>query len=172
MDRRLEVIIASLTIASVVVAVLLYTVPMSANQTSSIYIFDFIVVIILAADFCIRIKGSEQKLKYLRKNWYEIPAMIPLYAFGAIEAKPLIGGALRTFRLIRLLRLLRLRVINLLRTAKHLKASGFIYFLIISSIAIIFGSLYIYIMERETPGSAIKNLGDAFLFSFTTLTAT
>jgi hypothetical protein len=71
MDRRLEVIIASLTIASVVVAVLLYTVPMSANQTSSIYIFDFIVVIILAADFCIRIKGSEQKLKYLRKNWYD-----------------------------------------------------------------------------------------------------
>jgi hypothetical protein len=55
MDRRLEVIIASLTIASVVVAVLLYTVPMSANQTSSIYIFDFIVVIILADDFCIRI---------------------------------------------------------------------------------------------------------------------
>jgi hypothetical protein len=55
MDKRLEVIIASLTIASVVVAVLLYTVPMSANQTSSIYIFDFIVVIILADDFCIRI---------------------------------------------------------------------------------------------------------------------
>jgi hypothetical protein len=99
--------------------------------------------------------------------------MIPLYAFGAIDAKPLIGGALRTFRLIRLLRLLRLlRVINLLRMAKHLKASGFIYFLIISSVAIIFGSLDIYIVERETPGSAIKNLGDAFLFSLTTLTAT
>ena len=173
MDKRLEVIIASLTIASVVVAVLLYTVPMSENQTSAIYIFNFIVVIILAADFCIRIKGSEQKLKYLRKNWYEIPAMIPLYAFGAIEAEPLIGGALRTFRLIRLFRLLRLlRVINLFRTAKYLKASGFIYFVIICSVAIIFGSLGIYAVEKETPGSTIKNLRDAFWFAFTTITTT
>jgi len=173
MDKRLEVVIASLTIASVVVAVLLYTVPMSEDQTSAIYIFDFIVVIILAADFCIRIKGSKQKLKYLLKNWYEIPAMIPLYVFGAIEAEPLIGGALRTLRLIRLFRLLRLlRVINLFRTAKHLKASGFVYFIIISSVAIIFGSLGIYIVEKETPGSTIKNLGDAFWFAFTTITTT
>jgi voltage-gated potassium channel len=173
MDKRLEVVIASLTIASVVVAILLYTVPMSENQTSAIYIFDFIVVIILAADFCIRIKGSKQKLRYLLKNWYEIPAMIPLYVFGATEAEPLIGGALRTLRLIRLFRLLRLlRVVNLFRTAKHLKASGFVYFLIISSVTIIFGSLGIYIVERETPGSTIKNIGDAFWFAFTTITTT
>jgi voltage-gated potassium channel len=173
MDKRLEVVIASLTIASVVVAVLLYTVPLSENQISSIYIFDFIVVIILAADFYVRIRGSKQKLRYLRKNWYEVPAMIPLFVFTAIETEPLIGGALRTFRLIRLFRLLRLlRVINLFRTAKYLKASGFIYFLIISSVAIIFGSLGIYIAERETPGSTIKNIGDAFWFAFTTITTT
>jgi voltage-gated potassium channel len=173
MDKRLEVVIASLTIASVVVAVLLYTVPLSENQISAIYIFDFIVVIILAADFCVRLRGSKQKLRYLLKNWYEIPAMIPLYVFGAIEAEPLIGGALRTFRLIRLFRLLRLlRVINLFRTAKYLKASGFIYFLIISSVAIIFGSLGIYAVEKETPGSTIKNIGDAFWFAFTTITTT
>jgi hypothetical protein len=136
MDKRLEVVIASLTIASVVVAILLYAVPLSENQISAIYIFDFIVVVILAADFYVRIKGSKQKLRYLRKNWYEIPAMIPLFVFAAIETEPLIGGALRTFRLIRLFRLLRLlRVINLFRTTKYLKASGFIYFLIISSVA-------------------------------------
>ena len=97
--------------------------------------------------------------------------MIPLFVFAAIETEPLIGGALRTFRLIGLFRLLRLlRVINLFRTAKHLKASGFIYFLIISSVIINFGSLGIYAVERETPGSTIKNIGDAFWFSFTTPT--
>ena len=157
MDKRLEVGIASLTIASVVVAVLLYTIPLSDSQILSIYVFDFIVVIILAADFCVRLKGSKQKLRYLRKNWYEIPAMIPLFVFAAIETEPLIGGALRTFRLIRMFRLLRLlRVINLFRTAKYLRASGFVYFLIISSVAIIFGSLGIYAVEKETPGSTIK----------------
>jgi hypothetical protein len=65
MDKRLEVVIASLTIASVVVAILLYTVPLSESQTSAIYIFDFIVVIILAADFTVRINESKQKLRYL-----------------------------------------------------------------------------------------------------------
>ena len=65
MDKRLEVVIASLTIASVVVAILLYTVPLSESQTSVIYIFDFIVVIILAADFTVRINESKQKLRYL-----------------------------------------------------------------------------------------------------------
>jgi voltage-gated potassium channel len=173
MDKRLEVVIASLTIASVVVAILLYTVPLSESQTSAIYIFDFIVVIILAADFTVRINESKQKLRYLRKNWYEIPAMIPLFVFGAIESEPLVGGALRAFRLIRLFRLLRLlRVINLFRTAKYLKASGFIYFLVISSVAIIFGSLGIYAVEKETPGSTVKNIGDAFWFAFTTITTT
>jgi voltage-gated potassium channel len=173
MDKKIELTIASLTIVSVVVAVLLYAVPLSENQTLAIYIFDFIVVIILAVDFYVRIRGSKKKLRYLRKNWYEIPAMIPLFAFAAIEAEPLIGGALRAFRLIRMFRLLRLlRVINLFRTAKYLKASGFVYFLIICSVAIIFGSLGIYAVERETPGSTIKNIGDAFWFAFTTITTT
>ena len=173
MNEKLELIVASLTIASVIVAVLLYTVPLSENQITAIYIFDFIVVVLLAVDFYFRIKESGQGLRYIRKNWYEIPAMIPLFVFADIETQPLIGGALRSFRLIRLFRLLRLlRVINLFRTAKYLKASGFIYFLVISSVAIIFGSFGIYTVERETEGSTIKNIGDAFWFAFTTITTT
>lgn len=175
MDKKkiFELIMASLTLASVMLAVLLYVVPLSENQITAIYTLDFIVVILLAADFYVRMKKSKQGFKFIIKNWYEIPAMLPLVLFTVLETEPLIGGALRTFRLIRLFRLLRLlRVINLFRTAKHLKASGFIYFLIISSVAIIFGSLGIYIVERETPGSTIKNIGDAFWFSFTTLTTT
>lgn len=50
--------------------------------------------------------------------------------------------------------------------------SKWLYFLIISSVTINFGSLGIYAVERETPGSTIKNIGDAFWFSFTTLTTT
>jgi voltage-gated potassium channel len=141
MDKKVELVVASLTIASVIVAVLLYTVPLSENQITAIYIFDFIVVILLAVDFYVRMKESGQGLRYIRKNWYEIPAMIPLFVFASIETQPLIGGALRSFRLIRLFRLLRLlRVINLFRTAKYLKASGFIYFLVFSTVAIIFGA--------------------------------
>jgi voltage-gated potassium channel len=173
MNEKIELVVASLTIASVIVAILLYTIPLSENQITAIYIFDFIVVILLAADFYVRIKESGQGLRYIRKNWYEIPAMIPLFVFAGIETQPLIGGALRSFRLIRLFRLLRLlRVINLFRTAKYLKASGFIYFLVFSSVAIIFGSLGIYTVERESEGSTIKNIGDAFWFAFTTITTT
>ena len=172
MDKKVELVVASLTIASVIVAVLLYTAPLSENQITAIYIFDFIVVILLAVDFYVRMKESGQGLRYIRKNWYEIPAMIPLFVFASIETQPLIGGALRSFRLIRLFRLLRLLRVIHFRTAKYLKASGFIYFLVFSTVAIIFGAFGIYTVERESEGSTIKNLGDAFWFAFTTITTT
>ena len=51
MNEKLELVVASLTIASVIVAVFLYTIPLSENQITAIYIFDFIVVILLAVQY-------------------------------------------------------------------------------------------------------------------------
>src|SRR5437763_12418982 len=163
MDKKIfEIIMASLTLASVILAVLLYVVPLSENQITAIYILDFIVVILLAADFYVRMKKSKQGFKFIVKNWYEIPAMLPLFLFSVLETQPDIGGALRIFRLIRPFRLLRLlRLANLFRTIKYLKASGFIYFIIFSTVALVFGSIGIYVVEAGDQRSTIKNIGDA-----------
>ncbi len=164
---------ASLTLASVIVAVLLYVVPLSQSQITAIYIFDFIVVILLAADFYARMRKSKQGFRFIVRYWYEIPAMLPLFLFTVLETQPDIGGALRIFRLIRPFRLLRLlRLANLFRTIKYLKASGFIYFIIFSTVALVFGSIGIYVVEAGDPRSTIKNIGDAFWFSLTTITTT
>ena len=118
-DVRIEVFIAGLTLASVVVAILVYFPQIDIQAyMQPIYIFDFIVVIILAVDFYARMKASKQGFRYLKKNWYEIPAMMPLYFFAFIEDQTFIGAVLRSLRIIRLFRLLRLlRLANLLRAA-------------------------------------------------------
>jgi voltage-gated potassium channel len=116
-------------------------------------------------------KASKQGFRYLKKNWYEIPAMMPLYFFAFIEDQTFIGAVLRSLRIIRLFRLLRLlRLANLLRTANTLKASGFVYIVIISAAAIIFGALGIYEVERSIPEANIRDYGNAVWFALTTIT--
>ncbi|MGA9171350.1 MAG: ion transporter, partial [Nitrososphaeraceae archaeon] len=159
-------IMASLTLASVIVAVLLYVVPLSQSQITAIYIFDFIVVILLAADFYARMRKSKQGFRFIVRYWYEIPAMLPLFLFTVLETEPDIGGALRIFRLIRPFRLLRLlRLANLFRTIKYLKASGFIYFIIFSTVALVFGSIGIYVVEAGDPRSNKKYWRCILVFS-------
>ena len=75
--------------------------------------------------------------------------MLPLFLFTVLETEPDIGGALRIFRLIRPFRLLRLlRLANLFKTIKYLKASGFIYFIIFSTVVLVFGSIGIYVVGQ------------------------
>jgi hypothetical protein len=62
MNRMLELIIASLAVASVGVAIILDVFPLSESQSNLIYTFDSIVVVILAADFYFRMKASRQGL--------------------------------------------------------------------------------------------------------------
>jgi voltage-gated potassium channel len=171
-DIRIEIIIAGLTLASVVLAILFYFPQIDVQAYERpIFIFDFIVTIILALDFYARMRTSKQGLRYLKKNWYEIPAMIPLYFFVIIEDAPLFGAALRSLRIIRLFRLLRLlRLANLFRTAHLLKASGFVYVIIIAAAAIIFGALGIYEVERSSPEANIRDYGNAVWFALTTIT--
>jgi hypothetical protein len=65
---------------------LLERLPGCTPSSYVLYIFDFIVVVILAIDFTIRMNASEDgRLKFVLKHWYEIPAMIPLVAFTLLE---------------------------------------------------------------------------------------
>lgn len=67
MNRKLELVIVSLAVASVGVAIILDVFPLSEGQSNLIYTFDSIVVVILAVDFYFRMKASGQGLDYLKK---------------------------------------------------------------------------------------------------------
>jgi len=166
-----EIIISTITVISVAVTIIMYASVLTDDQYAIIYIFDSIVTIILIYDYCDRLRKSENKKKFLVEHIYEIPALLPLIFFSFMEYEASIAAVLRAMRIIRLFRLLRLlRLINLFKMAKFLKASGFIYLVILLVVSIIFGAIGILVVEEGNPGSTIKNFGDALWFSTTTIT--
>src|SRR6188474_2363294 len=86
-SNRFELFVGLLTLSSVVLALVFYIpeIELSSSQTNSIYIFDLIVVAVLAFDFSARTKLSGNALRYIIKHWYELPAMIPLIVFALLE---------------------------------------------------------------------------------------
>jgi voltage-gated potassium channel len=168
---KFELIVGLLTLSSVVLALVLY-IPgfeLSSSQTNAIYIFDLFVCVVLAFDFFVRIKVSKNKIRYLIKHCYEIPAMIPLIVFALFEDPLILGAAVRSLRFIRLLRLVRLfRLVNLFRVAEHWNLSTFLYLVIILIASVIFGAIAIISVEENNEN--IQNFGDALWFAVTTLT--
>lgn len=170
-SNKFELFLGLLTLSSVVLALVFYIpgIDISSSQTNSIYIFDLIVVAVLAFDFIVRAAGSHKGLLYAAKHDYEIPAMIPLIAFALFEDPLFLGAAVRSIRFIRLLRLVRLfRLANLFRAAEHWKLSSFVYLILILVATVTFGAIAIVSVEEDNPN--IENFEDALWFSVTTLT--
>jgi hypothetical protein len=101
-SRKFELFVTIITAISVIMILDDYVYKLSAAQKVAIYIFDFIVVVILAVDFYIRMRASNEGLRFILKHWYEIPDMLPLFVFSLIESYTVVGAAARTIRLIRL----------------------------------------------------------------------
>ncbi len=169
-----EIFIAGITMASVIVSIMLFVVALSPAQTSAIYIFDLTVTGILIYDFCDRLRKSKSYKKFLLQHFYELPALLPLVFFSFIESEASIAALFRALRIIRSFRILRLmrllRLINIFKTAKYLKASGFIYLVILLVVSTIFGAIGMLVVEEGNPDSTIKNFGDALWFAMTTMT--
>ena len=169
-----EIFIASITLASVIVSVMLFVVALSPEQTNAIYLFDLAVTGILIYDFCDRLRKSKNYKKFLSQHFYEIPALLPLVFFSFIEYEASLAAIFRALRIIRSFRMLRLlrlfRLINLFKTAKFLKASGFIYLVILLVVSTIFGAIGMLVVEEGNPHSTIRDFGDALWFAMTTIT--
>jgi voltage-gated potassium channel len=170
-SQKFELIVGLLTLSSVILALVLY-IPgfeLSSTQTNAIYIFDLFVCFVLAFDFAVRIKASNNRLRYVIKHCYEIPAMIPLIVFALFEDPLILGAAVRSIRFIRLLRLVRLfRLVNLFRFAEHWNLSTFLYLVIILAATVIFGAVAIISVEENN--EKIDDFGDALWFAVTTVT--
>jgi hypothetical protein len=67
--RKIELFISLVTAASVAAILIQYVYPLNTLQMRAVYIFDFIVVVILAIDFIIRMNASEDgRLKFVLKH--------------------------------------------------------------------------------------------------------
>jgi voltage-gated potassium channel len=161
-SRRIEVAIAALTVVSLIIILIAYTKHLSQFQIQILYAFDLIVAIILAIDFAFRLKNQPKghKLKFFMKNWYEVPAMIPLIVYTSFDTHLALGFVLRALRLITFFRLIRL-----FRLLSYFGESQFLFIALFVSVTIIFGAISIYLVESPITNSDIQSLGDAFWWS-------
>ncbi len=157
MNKNAELMIAILTAVSVVLIIYQSISPISGNALNAVYIFDFIVVIILAIDFYKRFKESNEGYRFILKHCYELPSMIPLVVFGMLETQTLLGETVRGLRLIRLFRLLQL----FSRTIRVFEGSNskLLYMILFSSMAIIAGALSMFFIESNVKDSKITSIG-------------
>ena len=168
-QRGQEIIVTILIAASVLFIGADYLYSLPAYQQIGIYIFDLAVVVILAKEFYSRMKRSnEKKIKFLVKHIYEIPAMLPLFLFGIIEAQPLITTNQTTWDLevIKLFRLLHL----FFRTIVIFREHHFLSVITFTIGAIISGAFALYLVEANVAGSKIVSLGDALWLVLATVT--
>ena len=165
MHYKIEIFINVITAVSVLFIVVQYLFSLTNIQLSIVYVFDLLVVIILAVDFSNRAIKSKQGLKYVLRHWYELPAMIPLFIFSVIEGFE--NSIVAILRLIRLIRLIQLFFRSL--RALHGK-NKFAYIILFSFSSISIGAVLGYLFESPNPDSNINNIGDAFWWAIATVT--
>jgi len=111
-----NILIAAFTVISLIIILLTILYPFKDPQLLAIYIFDFLLTTFLAIDFSLRIRTSPQKLRYVIRHWYELPARIPLALLGGLDTLAVTQNPVLSFKLIAFFRLARLY--NLVRYIK------------------------------------------------------
>ncbi len=82
MNKWIDIIVASLTVISLVIVLIDYILTLSTIQKLAIYLFDLVVVILLAWDFSLRVKDSSNRGSYILRHWYELSS----HCSGTINA--------------------------------------------------------------------------------------
>ena len=153
-----------LTVISLVLVLIDYILTITKTQQFLVYIFDLIVVFILAWDFSERIRDSTRKATYILKHWYEFPAMIPLILYSFFDTSTVLGLVLHNLRLIAFFRLIRLyNLLSLTKGSEFIVLAGFSIF------TVVFGAIGIYLVEPGNPNANIRTLDDAFWWAVSTV---
>jgi voltage-gated potassium channel len=164
MDKWMDILIASLTVISLIIVLVDYILTLTSSQKAAVYLFDLAVVICLAWDFSLRIKSSPNRSSYLLRHWYEFPAMLPLILYTVVDTSTFFGLIIHNLRFITFFRLIRLyNLISLVGGSEFVVLAGFSIF------AIVFGAIGIYLVEPGNPGANIKNLDDSFWWAVSTI---
>ena len=163
-NKWIDIIVASLTVISLVIVLIDYILTLSTIQKLAIYLFDLVVVILLAWDFSLRVKASSHRGSFILRHWYEFPAMLPLILYTVGDTSLFVGAIIHNLRIITLFRVIRLyNLLSLIGGSEFILLAGFSIF------AIVFGAIGIYLVEPGAPGANIKNLDDAFWWSVSTI---
>lgn len=162
--RLVNIAFAVSIMTSLLIVLIVYLFPLEYKQILALDIFDLCIVVLLVLDYYARLsKTTEKKTHFILKNWYEIPAMIPLILFVSTDP----SSGLQYVRFVALFRLFRLyQLLSLLKG----KGEELITLAAASSISIIVGGFGVLLAESSDPGSNIKTVGNGVWWAITTVT--
>ena len=167
-----EAIILLLIVISILIIAIDVVVELSEQQRMTLYSIDLVICIVLFFDYCYRLRLSHNKLFFIKKSWYELPAFIPVYLLSLFQVS-IIGLALRPLRIVRALRLIRIMLLAgrwfklLNKMMIFLIRSKVLYLAVFALSVIAISSIAIYVCEY---GLTINSFFDAIWWTMTTIT--
>jgi len=169
----LDGIIGFLAVASIVIIIIESLVELSQGLLVGLYVVDFLICLVFAGDFALRFRLAKDRGDFMKRNGYEILAMIPAVALYALGSLSVLSAALRSLRLVRVVRIVMV-VIRLRRftrvSGRFVRRSGLIYLLVLTISIIFIGGYAALILDQETPNPQITNFSDAVWWSISTVT--
>ncbi|MGI0049636.1 MAG: ion channel [Nitrososphaera sp.] len=162
MRFRVEIAESALSALSVVIILFYFLYALDDAAKTAVYVFDAAVVAILGIDFYKRYKKSNEGWKFLLKDWYELPAMLPVFVLAFVETQLVIGAAVRLLRLFRIIHLF-------FRATSILEGSRFAEIIVFAGGVIIIGGVAGFIVESSAPDTNMPTLGDALWWSVVTV---
>ncbi len=128
---------------------------------------DFIIMLIFTVDYIVRLIHSKDKLKFLKRNIFDLIAILPLglffHLFHVSNLSTLASLArLSNFaKIMRLIRIIGLGVSIRKNVGRFFKTNGFIYVVYTTISLLVFCSIMMSVIEKRT-------FGDALWFSMVT----
>ena len=168
-----EIAVTYAALLSVLIVVVELVYPLSDEAKFRLYLADLLVVTVLAIDFTHRARRSGAPMEYVKSNFYELPALIPVGLLALLESQLAGLGFLRLLRVLRLVRLAIVlargsRFLGLAsETAEKLKVAYLVGF---AFVTLGFGSIAVYITESLHPQGQIRDLSTAFWWAIVTAT--
>jgi len=142
---------------------------LSEDTLTSVRTIDLFIALVFGVDFLIRLSGTKRRKQFLKQNWWQIIAAIPITASGT--------QALRGLMLIRLFRVARIasitaRVSLFFTSAGHiLKETHMVWIATLLGTVLGVGSVAFYYFEHLV-NPYVETVYDGFWFMSETMTNT
>lgn len=152
-----EAILIVLIVLDIIFLIIITFYPSNPSLTDFVYRFDLALCVILFIEFSYNLKNSDNKTAYVKSNWTDIIAFIPIDFLRAFRF-------IRIFKVLKILSLFKKDLKNLsdFLGKTHLnEAIGILLFTIAA------GTLGFYIIEYGI-NNGVHNLTDSFWYSLTT----
>ncbi|MFZ5985597.1 MAG: ion transporter [Bacillota bacterium] len=162
-----EVFILILAFIAVIITLLDIFGKISIDNSQFLLYLDYAILVVFAADYCVRFYLAEDKKAFFKGNIFDLIAIIPFNSLFRIFRAARMLRALKITKIFRVLRFISYFLRFSHKFNGFIKTNGFIYSVYITIVIVIFGAIGIYFVEK---GSTISSFYDALWWSFVTAT--